>query len=99
LPEQATEWQELALELRRQEAAHWPALRDSLAVNETRTFAHNLFSLAQVAHCPPLMTYAATLTTLADTYAIGQMEHQLGAFPGLVEVIETSSARQEVKPV
>src|SRR5208337_4102571 len=31
--EQAAHWQELAVELRRQEAAEWPGLRDSLAVN------------------------------------------------------------------
>jgi len=93
LPEQAAQWRELAVELRRQETGQWPSLRDSLAVNETRTFAHNLFSLGQVAHCAPLTTYAATLATLADTYAIGQMERQLGLFPGLVNSIESSLAR------
>jgi len=93
LPEQAAQWQELALELRRQEASPWPALRDTLAVNETRAFAHKLFSLGQAAHCLPLTTYAASLTTFADAYAIGQMEHHLGVFPGLIELIETSLAR------
>ena len=48
-PDQAAQWQELALELRRQEATEWPTLRDSLAVNETRAFAHNLFTLGQAA--------------------------------------------------
>jgi CheY-like chemotaxis protein len=90
LPEQAAQWRELALELRRQEAGQWPALRDSLAVNETRAFAHNLFTLGQAAHCPALTTYAATLTTLADAYAIGQMESHLGVFPELVGLIEAS---------
>src|SRR5579859_8065573 len=37
-PDRAAQWQELALELRRQEATEWPSLRDSLAVNETREF-------------------------------------------------------------
>ncbi len=92
-PEQAAQWRELALELRRQEAGPWPSLRDSLAVNETRVFAHNLFSLGQEAHCAPLTTYAATLATLADAYAIGRMERQLGVFPGLVNSIETSLAQ------
>ena len=90
-PDQAAQWQELALELRRQEAAEWPTLRDSLAVNETRAFAHKLFTLGQAAQCGPLTTYAATLTTFADAYAIGQMERHLAAFPKLVESIEASS--------
>jgi CheY-like chemotaxis protein len=98
LPDQAAQWQELALELRRQEATEWPTLRDSLAVNQTRAFAHKLFLLGQAAQCGPLATYAAMLTTFADTYAIGQMERHLAAFPKLVESIETSSARPELKP-
>jgi signal transduction histidine kinase/DNA-binding response OmpR family regulator len=98
-PEQAAQWQELALELRRREATEWPALRDTLAVNETRAFAHNLFTLGQAAHCAPLATYAAALTTFADAYAIGQMERHLAAFPKLVESIEAASARAEAQLV
>ncbi len=98
-PEQAAQWQELALELRRQEATEWPTLRESLAVNETRAFAHKLFLLGQGVQCGPLATYAAALTTFADAYAISQMEHHLGAFPKLVESIETSLAQAQVRPV
>jgi CheY-like chemotaxis protein len=98
-PNQAAQWQELALELRQQEANIWPTLRDSLAVNETRTFAHKLFLLGQSAQCAPLATYAARLTTFADSYAIGQMGHHLAAFPKLVESIEASSAQTEPQPV
>jgi CheY-like chemotaxis protein len=90
LPEQASQWRELALELRRQEVGQWPKLRDSLAVNETRAFAHSLFTLGQEAHCPVLATYAATLTTFADAYAIGQMESHLAIFPELTRLIEAS---------
>jgi signal transduction histidine kinase/DNA-binding response OmpR family regulator len=102
LPEQAAHWQELALELRRQEATVWPTLRDTLAVNETRSFAHNLFTLGQGALCPTLTTYAAALATFADAYAISQMELHLGLFPELVGLIETSSGRPiiaELRPV
>ncbi len=98
-PNQAAQWRELALELRQQQAGIWPILRDSLAVNETRTFAHKLFLLGQSAQCPPLATYAAALTTFADAYAIGQMEHHLAAFPRLVESIEAASAQTEPQPV
>jgi hypothetical protein len=97
--DQAAQWQALALDLRRREASEWPALRDTLAINETRAFAHNLFTLGQAAHCVPLTTYAAALTTFADAYAIGQMERQLAAFPELVESIETSSAPAQLQPV
>ncbi|MGA2865055.1 MAG: ATP-binding protein [Verrucomicrobiota bacterium] len=97
--DQAAQWQELALELRRQEATEWPTLRESLAVNETRAFAHKLFLLGQAAQCGPLATYAATLTTLADAYAIGQMERHLAAFPKLVESIESSLAQAQLQPV
>jgi CheY-like chemotaxis protein len=98
LPDQAAQWQELALELRRKEATEWPALRDTLAVNETRAFAHSLFTLGQAAHCAPLTTYAAALTTCADAYAIGQMECHLAAFPKLVESIETALAEAQPQP-
>ena len=98
-PDQAAQWQELALELRRQEATEWPWLRDSLAVNETRAFAHKLFLRGQAADCAPLTTYAAALTTSADAYAIGQMERHLVAFPKLVAAIETTSAQAPLQPV
>ena len=55
--------------------------------------------LGQAAQCSPLVTYAATLTTFADAYAIGQMERHLAAFPKLVEFIETSLAQAELQPV
>jgi CheY-like chemotaxis protein len=97
-PDQSAPWQELALELHRREATEWPKLRDSLAVNQTRAFAHRLFILSQTAQCAPLATYAATLTTFADAYAISQMEHQLAAFPRLVDSIKTSSTRPDLRP-
>jgi len=95
---QAAQWRELVLELRRQEATEWPTLRDSLAVNATRAFAHQLFLLGQAAQCGPLATYAATLTTFADTYAISQMGRHLAAFPKLVGSIETCSTVAEPRP-
>ena len=98
-PERAAQWRELTLKLRHQEADEWPSLRDSLAINGTRAFAPKLLDLAQAAQCRPLASYAATLTTFADGYAIGQMERHLAAFPKLVESIETSSAQPDLKPV
>ena len=77
----------------------WPTLRDSLAVNETRAFAHNLFTLGQAAQCAPLTTYAAALTTFADAYAIGQMERHLAAFPKLVGSSKPLWPRPNWQPV
>jgi hypothetical protein len=91
-PERAAQWRELTLELRHQEADKWPGLRDSLAINGTRAFARKLLDLAQAAQCSPLATYAATLTTFAEGYAVGQMESHLAAFPKLIEFIERSSS-------
>ena len=45
-PERAAEWQELVFELRRLLNTEWPALRDSLAINQTRAFARKLFPSA-----------------------------------------------------
>jgi CheY-like chemotaxis protein/anti-sigma regulatory factor (Ser/Thr protein kinase) len=91
-PKQAAQWRELTPKLRQQEADEWPSLRDSLAINGTRAFAQKLLDLAQAAQCSPLASYAATLTTFADGYAIGQMERHLAAFPKLIESIERSSS-------
>ena len=91
-PERAAQWRELTLKLRQQETDEWPNLRDSLAINGTRGFARKLLDLAQAAQCDPLATYAATLTTFADGYAIGQIERHLAAFPKLIESIERSSS-------
>jgi len=97
-PEQVVQWQELTLDLRQREITEWPTLRDSLAVNQTRAFAHELFLLGQTAQCGPLTAYAATLTTSADSYAISQMESHLAAFPKLIESIETSLASTQLQP-
>jgi signal transduction histidine kinase/DNA-binding response OmpR family regulator len=98
-PERAALWRELVIELRRQEATEWSVLRDSLAVNETRAFAHNLFTLGQAAQCAPVMDYAGTLATDANSYAIARMERHLAAFPKLIQSLETLSAEHELAPV
>jgi CheY-like chemotaxis protein len=92
LPEYAAEWRALWVELSGLEAAAWPGLRASLAINETRAFAHKLFLLGHAAHCDPVTQYAATLTTFADAYAVGDMERHLAQFPKLVKSIQNSVA-------
>ena len=95
LPERAAEWRALAVELGGLEVAEWPALCASLAINETRAFAHKLFLLGLAAHCDLVTNYAATLTTLADAYAVGELERHLAQFPKLVESIENSLVQSE----
>jgi signal transduction histidine kinase/ActR/RegA family two-component response regulator len=81
-------WRALAADLRRLQAEDWPALRDVLAVNETRAFAEKLHDLGESASCEPLTNYAEDLATYADTYAVGNLERRLAEFPSLVETIE-----------
>jgi CheY-like chemotaxis protein len=91
-PERVAQWQALVLELRRLEVSPWPALRDNLAINDTRGFAQQLRALAYAAQCGLLTTYAATLAALADAYSIGAMEGHLAGFPKLIDSIAGSCA-------
>ena len=86
-PERAGHWQALALELRTLAAGEWIALSESLAINDTQTFAAALQKLGQAGQCALLTSYAATLAELAQSYAIGQLEEHLSKFPSLIESI------------
>jgi hypothetical protein len=92
-PERAAEWQELVSELRRLLNTEWPALRDSLAINQTRAFARELEELGDAAQCDPLIIYAAKLARLSGAYAVKGLERHLAEFPKVVELIEVSSAQ------
>lgn len=94
---QSGAWDELLPKLHHLRDTEWVALRDCPAVNETGAFAHKLSLLAQGAQCDPLFTYGAKLGTLAETYAIGQMEQCLGAFPSLVDSIQASLSQPEAQ--
>ena len=92
-PERIVEWHTLALRLRHMLDAEWPALRDSLAINETRAFSRKLHELGDTAQCDPLIAYAATLARLSDSYAVKALERHLAEFPRLVGSIESSTAQ------
>jgi signal transduction histidine kinase/DNA-binding response OmpR family regulator len=79
---------ELVAELKRLLREKWPAVREGLAVNEIKSFSAVLETLGQRWKCPPLQSYAQTLTQLAEAYAVVEMEKQLQAFPELVEQLE-----------
>ena len=63
----------------------WPDLCNSMAVNETKTFARQLEILAERWQCKQLKDYAAKLLRDAETYAVMEMERHLGEFAALIE--------------
>jgi signal transduction histidine kinase/DNA-binding NarL/FixJ family response regulator len=75
----------LIVELRGLLAEPWPSLRDSVAVNESKTFARKLDALGRRWQCQPLLQYAQMLQRDAENYAVTELEKHLGEFGGLVE--------------
>jgi CheY-like chemotaxis protein/anti-sigma regulatory factor (Ser/Thr protein kinase) len=88
----AESWQQAAGQLRQLEADGYPAVRDSLAVNETRAFAGQLQALGRKSRCEPLLAYAEALEHYAETYAVVSMERHLRQFPALIEGLERAPA-------
>jgi len=76
---------ELIAKLRRLAAEEWPALRQGMAINETKAFALNLETLARQWGCKPLNDYARMLARDADNYAVVDLERNLAEFSHLVE--------------
>jgi len=76
---------ELMTELHRMTTDEWPAVRDSLAINESKAFAQKLDTLAERWACPPLLIYARALVRHAENYDVVELERQLHEFGGLVD--------------
>jgi signal transduction histidine kinase/CheY-like chemotaxis protein len=66
----------------------WPAIRDSVAVNESKVFAQGLEGLGQRWQCEPLVHYAQKVLLDADNYAVTDLEKHLGEFAALVEQLD-----------
>ncbi|HXC35936.1 MAG TPA: ATP-binding protein [Candidatus Acidoferrales bacterium] len=75
---------ELLSQLRQLLDDPWPALCNSMAVNETKTFACRLEILGEQWHCMPLTAYAGKLRHDAETYAVNDLEKHLGEFAVLI---------------
>ena len=90
-PPSPAQWRELAAELRHLAQEQWPAVRDSLAINETLAFAQRLEQLGRQGNCEPVLAYARSLSSLAEAYAVDALEKQLQAFPPLVEQLQRST--------
>jgi signal transduction histidine kinase/CheY-like chemotaxis protein len=69
----------------------WPAIRDTVAVNESKVFAQGLEGLGQRWQCQPLVTYAQKLLQDAENYAVTDLEKHLGEFGALVEQLAQNS--------
>jgi len=83
---------ELISQLRQLLIEPWPAIRDSVAVNESRVFAQGLEGLGQRWHCEPLAHYAQKLLHDADNYAVTDLEKHLGEFAALVEQLDQGTS-------
>jgi len=79
---------ELVSQLRRLLVDPWPSIRDSVAVNESKTFAQGLEGLGQRWQCEPLVHYAQKLLLDAENYAVTDLEKHLGEFAALVEQLD-----------
>jgi signal transduction histidine kinase/CheY-like chemotaxis protein len=78
----------LISQLRRLLVEPWPALRDSVAVHESKEFAQGLEGLGQRWRCEPLVRYAQKLLWDAENYAVTDLEKHLGEFSVLVEQLD-----------
>jgi signal transduction histidine kinase/CheY-like chemotaxis protein len=84
---------ELLTQLRQLLVESWPAIRDSVAVNESKTFAQNLERLGQQFQCRPLKDYAQKLSRDAENYAVTDLEKHLGEFSALVEQLDRDTQK------
>jgi hypothetical protein len=76
---------ELLAKLRQLLSESWPDLCNTMAINKTKTFAQELEILAEQWHYEPLRAYAGKLLQDAETYAVADLEKDLGEFAALVE--------------
>jgi twitching motility two-component system response regulator PilH len=86
---------ELLSQLRELLADPWPGLCNSMAVNETKTFACRLEILGEQWHYKPLTAYAAKLRHDAEAYAVNDLEKHLGEFAVLVETFAQNKDKEK----
>jgi CheY-like chemotaxis protein len=82
---------ELLTQLRQLILDPWPRIRDSVAVNESKTFAQTLEKLGEKWDCLPLIAYAQKLLRDADGYNVIDLEKHLGEFSVLVEQLDKTN--------
>jgi signal transduction histidine kinase len=70
----------------------WPALCNTMAVNEIKAFSRQLDILAELWHCKPLKVYAGTLLRDAEAYDVANLEKHLVEFAALVEKLNKENS-------
>ncbi len=83
---------ELLLQLERILDQERPALRDGVAVNESKVFAEKLASLGRKWKCGRLLSYAEHLSRHAENYAVVELEKELKEFTALVGELRHNAA-------
>jgi signal transduction histidine kinase/CheY-like chemotaxis protein len=78
----------LIAELRALMAEPWPAIRDSVAINESKGFGRKLEALGRRWNSPPLLAYAHTLLLHAENYATIDLEKHLREFSAFVKQLD-----------
>ncbi len=82
---------ELVSRLRQLLVESWPAIRDSVAINESKAFGSELKDLGQRWECPILVNYAQKLLLDAENYAVTDLEKHLGEFTLVVEQLDQNT--------
>lgn len=82
---------ELVAQLRGLQTEPWPAIRDTVAINESKTFARKLEALGHRWSCQPLTTYAQSILVHAENYAATDLERELREFSALVDQLDRNA--------
>jgi len=69
----------------------WPAIRDSVAVNESKEFAQRLGEIGQRWRSQPVIDYSRKLLHDAEHYSVADLEKHLEEFSTLVEELKTDN--------
>jgi len=69
----------------------WPAIRDSVAVNESKEFALRLGEIGQRWRSQPVIDYSRKLLHDAENYSVADLEKHLEEFSILVEELKTDN--------
>ncbi|HEY3760585.1 MAG TPA: ATP-binding protein [Verrucomicrobiae bacterium] len=69
----------------------WPAIRDSVAINESKEFALRLGEIGQRWRSQPVIDYSRKLLHDAENYSVADLEKHLEEFSALVEELKTDN--------
>jgi hypothetical protein len=88
---------EVLVEVQRLMDAEWPSVRDSVAINESKAFASKLDVLGRRWSCEPLISYARTLRSHAESYAVVDLENTLMDFSNVSRELHRQASDYAIK--